>query len=57
MRNNTLKISAICLIAASLFASCEKFLDLNPLYTQDAENYFETPVDYERALTGAYDLL
>ena len=46
MRNNTLKISAICLIAASLFASCEKFLDLNPLYTQDAENYFETPVDY-----------
>jgi len=32
-------------------------LDLNPLYTQDAENYVETPVDYDRALIGAYDLL
>jgi tetratricopeptide (TPR) repeat protein len=42
----------------SLFHSgCKKFLDINPLYTQDAENYFETAVDYERALTGAYDLL
>lgn len=40
-----------------VFSGCEKYLDINPLYTQDAENYFQTPVDYERALTGAYDLM
>jgi tetratricopeptide (TPR) repeat protein len=37
--------------------SCKKFLDIDPLFTQDAENFFETPNDYQRALTGAYDLL
>lgn len=36
---------------------CRKYLDTDPLYTQDAENFFETEADYERALTGAYDLL
>ena len=44
------------LILPSIF-SCKKFLDIDPLYTQDAENFFETPNDYQRALTGAYDLL
>ena len=44
------------LILPSMF-SCKKFLDIDPLYTQDAENFFETPNDYQRALTGAYDLL
>jgi hypothetical protein len=39
------------------FSSCRKFLDVNPPYGQDAENYFQTPDDYERALVGAYDLL
>jgi hypothetical protein len=38
-------------------SSCKKFLDVNPPYGQDAENYFQTPDDYERALVGAYDLL
>jgi hypothetical protein len=37
--------------------SCKKFLTVDPPYTQDAENYFKTPEDYERALVGAYDLL
>ncbi len=36
---------------------CKKFLAVDPPYTQDAENFFETQEDYERALTGAYDLL
>lgn len=40
-----------------MYSGCNKFLDIDPLYTQDSENYFQTPVDYERALTGAYDLL
>jgi tetratricopeptide (TPR) repeat protein len=55
----TKKITTIIfmlLILPSMF-SCKKFLDIDPLYTQDAENFFETPNDYQRALTGAYDLL
>jgi hypothetical protein len=36
---------------------CKKYLDVDPPFSQDAENFFETPEDYERALTGAYDLL
>lgn len=38
-------------------SGCDKFLAVDPPYTQDAENFFQTPEDYERALTGAYDLL
>jgi hypothetical protein len=32
-------------------------LSVDPPYAQDAENFFQTPEDYERALVGAYDLL
>ncbi len=47
------------LLAAVMVAStgCKKFLAVDPPYTQDAENFFATQEDYERALTGAYDLL
>lgn len=38
-------------------AACDDFVDINPKYTQDAENYFKSPEDYDKALTGAYDLL
>lgn len=37
--------------------SCDDKLDLEPLYSQDADSYFSTPADYERALVGAYDLM
>lgn len=47
----------IVLLAGVLFSACEKFLDLDPPYIQDAENYFQTPQDYDMALVGAYDLL
>lgn len=36
---------------------CNDFLQVDPPYTQDAENFFQTEEDYERALIGAYDLL
>ena len=36
---------------------CKKFLAVDPAYTQDADNFFQTEEDYERALIGAYDLL
>ena len=61
MKKNTFfnrSMLAIALAGTAIMNSgCDKFLDIDPLYTQDSENYFQTPVDYERALTGAYDLL
>lgn len=53
------KITYICIALFSVLAipACEKFLDLDPPYVQDAENYFQTPEDYANALVGAYDLL
>ncbi len=50
-------IAVLIGVTAIAQSGCDKFLDIDPLYTQDSENYFQTPVDYERALTGAYDLL
>jgi hypothetical protein len=44
-------------ISTLLLIGCSKFLDLDPPYTQDAENFFQNEQDYLRALTGAYDLL
>ncbi|MFN5418599.1 MAG: RagB/SusD family nutrient uptake outer membrane protein [Flavobacteriia bacterium] len=52
-------IILILLVLPSLFIfnSCKKFLKVDPPYAQDAENFFLTKDDYERALTGTYDLL
>lgn len=44
-------------ISVILVTGCKKYLSVDPPYAQDAENYFKTPDDFERALTGAYDLL
>lgn len=52
---NTLSIAFF--VGVLTVSSCKNYLDIDPLYTQDAENFFENPSDYERALTGAYDLL
>ena len=54
VKNSFLVLSVF---ACTLFTGCEKFLNVTPPFTQDAENYFQTPADYEMALTGAYDLL
>jgi hypothetical protein len=51
------KIILLFGIIALFFASCKKFLSVDPPYAQDAENYFQTPDDFDRALTGAYDML
>jgi hypothetical protein len=47
----------LAIIVLGSFTACEKFLDVQPAYTQDAENYFNSKSDYELALIGAYDLL
>lgn len=54
--NNIIKTTLLFTLLSFSFG-CNKFLDINPLYTQDAENFFENKEDYERALIGAYDLL
>jgi hypothetical protein len=50
-------ISVVLLGCCLVFSGCDKFLNIDPPYTQDAENYFQSPEDYEQALVGAYDLL
>ncbi len=47
----------VALLLLLLGTGCEKYLDVDPAYTIDAENYFNSREDYELALIGAYDLL
>lgn len=54
MKNKVILLFSISIL---LFTSCKKFLSVDPPYAQDADNYFQTPDDYNRALTGAYDML
>jgi starch-binding outer membrane protein, SusD/RagB family len=50
-------IFAISTLLIFTFSGCKKFLQVDPPFTQDGENFFKTPEDFDRALTGAYDLL
>lgn len=45
------------LVVLGLFSSCDQLLNIEPEFSQDAESFFNTPEDYERALIGAYDLM
>ena len=45
------------LVLFGLLTSCDQLLDIDPEFSQDAESFFNTPEDYERALIGAYDLM
>jgi hypothetical protein len=47
----------ILIVSVAGITACKKFLDIDPPYIQDAENFFLTEEDYNRALIGAYDLL
>ena len=51
------KVILLFSVVALIVASCKKYLSVDPPYAQDAENYFQTPDDFDRALTGAYDML
>jgi len=55
--NKFIKTILIATIGTCTAVSCDDFVDINPEYAIDADNYFRSPTDYERALTGAYDLL
>lgn len=56
MKNLT-KIFFIAALMLTTAISCDDYIDIDPEYSIDADNYFRSPQDYERALTGAYDLL
>lgn len=48
----------ILVFGAFLTFSCEKMLDdVEPQFTQDADNFFNSKTDFERGLIGAYDLM
>lgn len=51
------KIYLSIVLTMGMLFSCDSLLDIEPEFTQDAENFFNTPEDYERALVGAYDLM
>ncbi|HEY3401862.1 MAG TPA: RagB/SusD family nutrient uptake outer membrane protein [Ohtaekwangia sp.] len=52
-------LRTITIAAAATFisVSCDDFVDIDPKYTIDADNFFLSPDDYDRALTAAYDLM
>jgi starch-binding outer membrane protein, SusD/RagB family len=50
-------ISTLLITVSLTNSGCKKFLNIDPPYAQDAENYFQNQSDYELALIGAYDLL
>lgn len=51
-------ISIFLLFTANLTTSCsEEFINEDPPYSLDAENYFNSEADYNKALIGAYDML
>ncbi len=49
--------SFIISTALLVVVSCDDFVDADPPYKQDADNFFRSPEDYDKALTAAYDLL
>ncbi|MAZ37569.1 MAG: RagB/SusD family nutrient uptake outer membrane protein [Crocinitomicaceae bacterium] len=53
----TLKILTFVVFASILTVGCKKYLETDPMYSQDAENYFTEEEHYHTALVGAYDLL
>ena len=48
----TLSLSCFVLVSCS-----DEFVDRDPVYSIDSENYFNSKTDYDNALVAAYDLL
>ncbi len=51
------QISTLVLTGLFISISCDDFVDVGPQYKMDADNFFRSPADYDKALTAAYDLL
>jgi len=58
MKKNILKIGILIGIIVTIAISCtDDFVERDPVYSIDSENYFNSEADYNSALIGAYDLL
>lgn len=51
------KLYIIFLALSMTLVSCDQWLDVDPEYSQDAENFFNTEEDFQRAVIGVYDLM
>lgn len=58
MKKYILITIAIITIFATTFISCsDEFVNRDPVYSIDSENYFNSKTDYDNALIAAYDML
>lgn len=53
----TLKYIGVLFLAASVFGSCKKAVDVDPTHTIDGDDFFNNVDDYDFVLTGAYQKL
>ncbi|WP_309614495.1 RagB/SusD family nutrient uptake outer membrane protein [Flavobacterium sp.] len=58
MKNRIFKAVIAIVVFATISVSCsDSFVDRDPVYSIDSENYFNSEADYNQALIAAYDLL
>jgi starch-binding outer membrane protein, SusD/RagB family len=54
---NLFRTTILVIISFFTTISCDDYVDIDPPFAQDADTYFNSAADYEKALVGAYDLL
>lgn len=47
----------LLILVLGITTACDSLLDIDPEYTQDAENFFNTQEDFDRAIIGVYDMM
>ena len=58
MKNRIFKAAIALVVFTTISVSCsESFVERDPVYSIDSENYFNSENDYRQALIAAYDLL
>lgn len=58
MKKYIIKSTAIVAFSLLFSTSCsDEFANVDPVYSLDSENYFNSESDYNNALIGAYDML
>jgi hypothetical protein len=58
MKNRILKAVIAIIVFTTIGISCsDDFVNRDPVYSIDSENYFNSEADYKQALIAAYDLL
>ena len=58
MKNTILKSGILLLLLLGMNSSCsDNYTKIDPVYSIDSENYFNSETDYNNALIAAYDLL